>query len=64
MMVGTFLIMMFAKAAAGYIADQIGRRIVFSFGTMGTALFIPVVVYLHIPENIGSSCLFGDSLCD
>ena len=52
-MVGTFLTMMFAKAVAGYVADRIGRRIVFAFGTMGTALFIPVVVYLHTPENIG-----------
>src|SRR5690606_41341228 len=30
-----------------------GRRIVFAFGTMGIAIFIPVVVYLHTPENIG-----------
>lgn len=37
----------------GFVADRIGRRIVFAFGTMGTALFIPVVVYFHTVENIG-----------
>ncbi|ENX06199.1 hypothetical protein F898_03144 [Acinetobacter courvalinii] len=52
-MIGTFLTMMFAKVLAGFVADRIGRRIVFAFGTIGTALFIPVVVYLHTAENIG-----------
>ena len=52
-MIGTFLTMMFAKVIAGFVADRIGRRIVFAFGTMGTALFIPVVVYFHTAENIG-----------
>jgi Sugar phosphate permease len=52
-MVGTFITMMFAKIIAGYVADKIGRRIVFAFGTMGTALFIPVVVYMHNADNIG-----------
>lgn len=37
----------------GFVVDRIGRRIVFAFGTMGTALFIPVVVYFHTAENIG-----------
>ncbi len=41
------------KFIAGYVADKIGRRIVFAFGTMGTALFIPVVVYMHNADNIG-----------
>jgi MFS transporter, AAHS family, cis,cis-muconate transporter len=52
-MVGTFITMIFAKIIAGYVADKIGRRIVFAFGTMGTALFIPVVVYMHNADNIG-----------
>ncbi|WP_109441337.1 MFS transporter [Acinetobacter haemolyticus] len=52
-MVGTFLTMMFAKVVAGFVADRIGRRTVFAFGTMGTALFIPIVVYMHTAENIG-----------
>lgn len=52
-MAGTYLTMMFAKVVAGYMADKIGRKIVFAFGTMGTALFIPILVYMHTPANIG-----------
>lgn len=52
-MIGTFITMMFAKVVAGFVADRIGRRIVFAFGTFGTALFIPVVVYFHTAQNIG-----------
>lgn len=52
-MAGTYLTMMFAKVVAGLVADKIGRKIVFAFGTMGTALFIPVLIYMHTPENIG-----------
>ncbi|RKG30847.1 MFS transporter [Acinetobacter guerrae] len=51
-MVGTFIIMIFAKIIAGMIADRLGRRAVFAFGTIGTALFIPVIVYLNTPVNI------------
>ncbi|WP_350617262.1 MFS transporter, partial [Pseudomonas sp. HY7a-MNA-CIBAN-0227] len=35
-MAGTYLTMMFAKVVAGLVADRIGRKIVFAFGTMGT----------------------------
>ncbi len=57
-MVGTFLIMMFAKVIAGIVADKLGRRAVFAFGTIGTALFIPVIVYLNTPTNILWMMLF------
>lgn len=52
-MAGTYLTMMFAKVVAGAAADRIGRRVVFAFGTFGTALFIPIVIYFHTAENIG-----------
>lgn len=51
-MVGTFLIMIFAKVIAGVLADKFGRRALFAFGTMGTALFLPVVIYFNTPSNI------------
>lgn len=51
-MIGTFLIMMCTKVIAGFIADRIGRRAVFAFGTMGTAIFIPVIVLGNTPDNI------------
>ena len=51
-MIGTFIIMMCTKVIAGIIADRIGRRWVFAFGTMGTALFIPLIVFGNTPDNI------------
>ena len=51
-MIGTFIIMMCTKVIAGMIADRIGRRAVFAFGTMGTAIFIPVIVFGNSPDNI------------
>lgn len=52
-MAGTYLTMIFAKLVAGYVADRLGRKVVFAFGTMSTALFIPILVYMHTPDNIG-----------
>lgn len=52
-MAGTYITMIFAKLVAGYVADKLGRKVVFAFGTMGTALFIPILVYMHTPDNIG-----------
>lgn len=51
-MIGTFLIMMCTKVIAGFIADRIGRRAVFAFGTIGTAIFIPIIVFGNTPDNI------------
>lgn len=51
-MIGTFLIMMCTKVIAGIIADKIGRRAVFAFGTIGTAIFIPIIVFGNTPDNI------------
>lgn len=51
-MVGTFLIMIFAKIIAGILADRFGRRALFAFGTMGTALFLPLIIYFNTPSNI------------
>lgn len=51
-MIGTFIIMMCTKVIAGMIADKIGRRAVFAFGTMGTAIFIPIIVFGNSPDNI------------
>lgn len=51
-LVGTYLAMIFGKIIAGYLADKIGRRWVFVLGGGSTALFLPVIVMLHTPENI------------
>ncbi len=51
--------MMCTKVIAGFIADRIGRRAVFAFGTMGTAIFIPVIVFGNTPDNILWLMLFS-----
>jgi AAHS family cis,cis-muconate transporter-like MFS transporter len=51
-MVGTYVAMIVGKIAAGWMADKFGRRWVFAFGAIGTALFIPIIVFLNTPDNI------------
>lgn len=51
-LVGTYAAMIFGKVIAGIAADWIGRRAVFSSGALGTAVFLPVIVLFHSPENI------------
>lgn len=51
-MVGTYLAMILGKIVAGWLADKFGRRTVFAFGALGAAVFLPVIVLHHTPENI------------
>lgn len=51
-MVGTYAAMIFGKILAGLAADRLGRRVVFAFGALGTAIFLPVIVLFQSPENI------------
>ncbi len=51
-MVGTYIAMILGKILAGWMADLFGRRAVFAFGALGTALFLPVIVWYNTPENI------------
>lgn len=51
-MVGTYVAMILGKIAAGWLADRFGRRAVFAFGAIGTAIFLPVIVFLNSPDNI------------
>jgi AAHS family cis,cis-muconate transporter-like MFS transporter len=51
-MVGTYTAMILGKVLAGLAADRIGRRTVFAFGALGTAIFLPVIVLFQSPENI------------
>ncbi|MBN0981078.1 MFS transporter [Pseudomonas hygromyciniae] len=51
-MVGTYAAMIFGKILAGLAADRLGRRVVFAFGALGTAVFLPVIVLYQSPDNI------------
>lgn len=51
-MVGTYTAMILGKVLAGMAADRIGRRTLFAFGALGTAVFLPVIVLFQSQENI------------
>lgn len=51
-MVGSYTAMILGKILAGYLADKFGRRFIFAFGAISTALFLPIIVYFNAPSNI------------
>jgi AAHS family cis,cis-muconate transporter-like MFS transporter len=51
-LVGTYVAMILGKIVAGYLADVWGRRWMYVFGGLSTAVFLPVIVQFHTPENI------------
>ncbi|SDK20372.1 MFS transporter, AAHS family, cis,cis-muconate transporter [Pseudomonas delhiensis] len=51
-LVGTYAAMILGKVLAGVASDWLGRRKVFAFGALGTAVFLPVIVLYHSPEAI------------
>lgn len=51
-LVGSYTAMILGKIIAGMAADYFGRRVVYAFGAIGTAIFLPVIVMWHTPENI------------
>lgn len=57
-MVGTYVAMILGKVVAGWLADKFGRRVMYSFGALGTALFLPLIVFYQSPENIAYLLIF------
>lgn len=51
-MVGTYSAMILGKVLAGYMADKFGRRFTYAFGAIGTAIFLPLIVFYNSPDNI------------
>jgi AAHS family cis,cis-muconate transporter-like MFS transporter len=51
-MVGTYTAMILGKIMAGYMADKMGRRLTYAFGAIGTAIFLPLIVWYNSPSNI------------
>lgn len=51
-LIGTYSAMIAGKILAGMAADWLGRRLVFAAGTIATAIFLPVIVLFHSPDNI------------
>jgi AAHS family cis,cis-muconate transporter-like MFS transporter len=48
----SYLAAIVGKVVAGYLADTFGRRWVYVFGGIGTAVFLPIVVMLNTPGNV------------
>ena len=51
-LVGTYIAMILGKIIAGYLADVFGRRWMYVFGGLSTAVFLPIIVRLNTPANI------------
>lgn len=51
-LVGTYTAMILGKILAGLAADKFGRRAVYAFGAIGTAVFLPIIVLYHSPDTI------------
>lgn len=51
-MVGSYTAMILGKILAGYLADKFNRRAVFVFGTIASAVFLPIIIFFNTPENI------------
>jgi AAHS family cis,cis-muconate transporter-like MFS transporter len=51
-LVSTYLAMILGKIIAGYAADLVGRRWMYAFGGLTTAVFLPAIVLFNTPENV------------
>ncbi|WP_111891825.1 MFS transporter [Acinetobacter sp. MB5] len=51
-MVGSYTAMILGKILAGYLADKFNRRAVFVFGTLASAIFLPIIIFFNTPDNI------------
>lgn len=51
-MVGTYTAMILGKILAGFMADKLGRRFTYAFSAIGTAIFLPLIVFYNSPDNI------------
>ncbi|MCH4246855.1 MAG: MFS transporter [Acinetobacter populi] len=51
-MVGSYTAMILGKIIAGYLADKFNRRAVFVFGTIASAIFLPIIIFFNTSDNI------------
>ena len=49
-MVGTYTAMILGKVLAGMMADKLGRRFTYAFGAIGTAIFLPLIVFITLKQ--------------
>lgn len=51
-LVCTYTAMIGGKILAGIMADRFGRKAIFALGGIGTAIFMPIIIFWHSPDNI------------
>jgi MFS transporter, AAHS family, cis,cis-muconate transporter len=51
-MIGSYTAMIVGKIIAGWASDKFGRKPTFLFGTVGTAICLPLIIFYNTPENI------------
>ena len=51
-MIASYTAMIFGKVFAGILADKVGRRFSFMFGSISTAIILMLIVFYHSPTNI------------
>jgi AAHS family cis,cis-muconate transporter-like MFS transporter len=49
---GTYTMMVCGKVIAGYLADIVGRRVVWIAAGLLTALYLPILIYIATPGNV------------
>ena len=49
---GTYTMMVVGKVITGYMADLVGRRVMWVVSGVLTAVYLPVLVYAATPENV------------
>jgi AAHS family cis,cis-muconate transporter-like MFS transporter len=49
---GTYTMMVIGKVIAGYLADIVGRRVIWIVSGVLTAIYLPVLVYAATPSNV------------
>ena len=59
----TYTAMMLGKAGAGYLADQVGRRVIWLIAGLGSAIALPLTVHYATPTNVAFLLVFVGLLC-
>jgi AAHS family cis,cis-muconate transporter-like MFS transporter len=49
---GTYTMMVIGKVIAGYLADIVGRRVIWIISGILTAIYLPVLIYTATPSNV------------
>jgi AAHS family cis,cis-muconate transporter-like MFS transporter len=49
---GTYSMMIIGKVTTGYLADIVGRRLIWIVSGVVTALYLPILIYTATPRNV------------